>query len=73
MTVRLTIAQVSALGQIKANNNLPYPPEARDKATFRALAKAGYCREVTGTFLGLRVTGYELTEKGRDFLNGRRV
>lgn len=69
MTIRLSTAQVSALGQFKANHNMPYPPEARDKATFRALARDGYCREVTGGF----TVGYELTDKGRDFLNGRCV
>lgn len=74
MTVKLTRAQAVALGRIELFGQgspiVTYHPPLKDMATFRVLSREGYCRYRARTEPGVTYNGYELTEKGRDFLKG---
>lgn len=77
MTIKLSTAQASALGHIekfgKGDPVLTYMPFNSQVRTFRSLEQGGWCRYRRQGEPGVEFNGYELTEKGRDFLKGRRV
>lgn len=77
MTIRLSTAQASALGRIEqfgvGDQVLTFMPTTAEIRTFRSLETYGWCRYRRQGEPGVHYNGYELTEKGRDFLKGRRV
>lgn len=77
MTVKLSRPQAEALSRIERYGQgspiATYHPPLKDMATFRALSRDGYCRYRARVEPGVEYNGYELTEKGRDFIKGRRV
>lgn len=77
MTIRLSTAQASALGRIdKFAQGSPvrtYMPMNADMRTFRSLEQGGWCRYRKREEPDVLYNGYELTDKGRDFLKGRKT
>lgn len=76
MSVKLSRPQATALSRIATFSRgrvRTYTPAGQEERTFRILADKGYCQYRCQTEPGVEHSGYELTDKGRDFLNGRRA
>lgn len=77
MTIRLTVAQVSALRRIQQfGQGQPlrtYMPTTAEMRTFRVLERDGYCVYRKVGQIGVEYNGYTLSDKGHRFLSDSAV